>query len=413
MQILILGNGFDLASGLPTSYYDFLSWRFEQIKKKNNGIDIIIKRYIDYIERKPSKQNILGNVNDDPLEMVGIYTIEKWITYRDIHSEIKKIIDSARENSINFFDLYFYINKGKNNWYDVESQIKQIVKRINEYIDGPDDKASDIIMIQLGQRVFKMSSYISKEEIHSLFLIMFMESCKLECDWNPYEILMKELRKFEEQFKIYIKEISENVFKSPSYRKVYIDNYKKLIENRETTHILNFNYTSILKNLDQFAQRPKELNVHGKCDKITIFGIDQEACDISTDEFIFSKTYRKISENTDSMILPYKVDRDKECQKLIFYGHSLSEADYSYFQSLFDLYDIYNQAFLTFKYSVYKKEKAYEIKKEVFHSITKLIKKYGDTMTNKDHGKNLLHKILLEGRLKIEEITLEDMQYEK
>lgn len=113
------------------------------------------------------------------------------------------------------------------------------------------------------------------------------------------------------------------------------------------------------------------------------------------------------------MILPPKQDRTVDCQKLIFYGHSLSEADYSYFQSLFDLYDIYNQAFLIFKYSVYDKEKAYEIKKVVFHSITKLIKKYGDTMTNKDHGKNLLHKILLEGRLKIEEITLEDMQYEK
>lgn len=165
--------------------------------------------------------------------------------------------------------------------------------------------------------------------------------------------------------------------------------------------------------LVQTTQMPSELNVHGRFDEITIFGIDQQACDINTDEFIFSKTYRKISENTDSMILPPKQDRTVDCQKLIFYGHSLSEADYSYFQSLFDLYDIYNQAFLIFKYSVYDKEKAYEIKKVVFHSITKLIKKYGDTMTNKDHGKNLLHKILLEGRLKTEEVTLENMQYEK
>ncbi len=408
MQILILGNGFDLASGLPTSYYDFLSWRFEQIKKKNNDIDINIKTYIDYIEGKPKYIDTFRN-NKDPLLFAGI---DGGKTYRDIHSEIKKIIDSARENSINFFDLYFYINKGKNNWCDVESQIKEIVKNINVY----DEKPSDSILEGFSNRVFGSSSQISKEDIHMLFLVMFMESCKVVCDWNLYEILMKELRKFEEQFKIYITEISEKVFNSQSYRKVYIDNYKKLIENEstlETTYILNFNYTSILKNLAQIAQRTKELNVHGKFDEITIFGVDQQACNINTDEFIFSKTYRKISENTDSMILPYKVDRSIERQKLIFYGHSLSEADYSYFQSLFDLYDIYNQAFLTFKYSVYDKEKAYEIKKEVFHNITKLIKKYSDTMTNRDHGKNLLHKILLEGRLKIEEITLEDMQYEK
>ena len=97
MQILILGNGFDLAGGLPTSYNEFLSWRFEQIKKKNKDIDINIKKYIDYIESKPRKIDIFNNMDNDPLLLVGIDTLDRVKTYREIHSEIKKIIDNARE----------------------------------------------------------------------------------------------------------------------------------------------------------------------------------------------------------------------------------------------------------------------------------------------------------------------------
>ena len=44
--------------------------------------------------------------------------------------------------------------------------------------------------------------------------------------------------------------------------------------------------------------------------------------------------------------------------------------------------------------------------------MTKLLIDYGSTMGNKDHGKNLLHKILLEGRLKVEVVVLDDMRYE-
>ena len=44
--------------------------------------------------------------------------------------------------------------------------------------------------------------------------------------------------------------------------------------------------------------------------------------------------------------------------------------------------------------------------------MTKLRIEYGSTMSNKDHGKNLLHKILLEGRLKVEAVELDNMQYE-
>lgn len=80
-----------------------------------------------------------------------------------------------------------------------------------------------------------------------------------------------------------------------------------------------------------------------------------------------------------------------------FYGHSLSEADYSYFQSIFDYYDLYENTnvSLTFYYS-----EGYEQNDAIYG----LISEYGKTLTNKEQGKNLIHKLLLENRLKIEKI---------
>jgi len=81
-----------------------------------------------------------------------------------------------------------------------------------------------------------------------------------------------------------------------------------------------------------------------------------------------------------------------------FYGHSLNEADYSYFQSIFDYYNLYgnDRVALVFYYS-----KGYE----QTDSIYRLINSYGNTLTNKEQGKNLIHKLLLENRLKIVEIA--------
>ena len=88
---------------------------------------------------------------------------------------------------------------------------------------------------------------------------------------------------------------------------------------------------------------------------------------------------------------------DNQLIEIKFYGHSLSEADYSYFQSIFDFYNLYNNnnVSLLFYYS-----KGYEQNDEIY----RLINSYGKTFDNKDQGKNLIHKLLLENRLKIVEV---------
>lgn len=93
-----------------------------------------------------------------------------------------------------------------------------------------------------------------------------------------------------------------------------------------------------------------------------------------------------------------------------FYGHSLSEADYSYFQSIFDGINLYEgNTRLIFFYRPRRDNTAVEgaripdndAANEMKDKVTKLLLTYGNTLTNKDHGKNLIHKLILEGRLNV------------
>jgi hypothetical protein len=189
-------------------------------------------------------------------------------------------------------------------------------------------------------------------------------------------------------------------------------------------YILNFNYTQIKDYAyEQIRHFPRpinsgnivekadgsfyftsvnETNVHGTIKKEIIIGIDDKNIDknkkylenklIIPNEFKFSKTYRKMlllrpNDFQDETVLPNK----KDLTQIIFYGHSLGRQDYSYFQSIFDFYDIYNSNVLL--------KFCYADKFEIYDNVYNLIHEYGVSFSNTHKGKNLLHKLLLENRL--------------
>ena len=83
---------------------------------------------------------------------------------------------------------------------------------------------------------------------------------------------------------------------------------------------------------------------------------------------------------------------------LKFYGHSLSAADYSYFQSIFDYYNLYSNSNISLNFY-------YSERHEQTDAIYRLINIYGKSLSNKEQGKNLIHKLLLENRLNIIKIS--------
>lgn len=225
-----------------------------------------------------------------------------------------------------------------------------------------------------------------------------------------------ELHIIEDEFAKYlIKTIKDN----PSYEPGCKNTYKEIATigtsvplEQQANVILSFNYTTPLleKSIDDsiYYQR----NVHGDTGNYeysqtfgreyhVIFGIDGLSRMDKPEIYQFTKTARVLE--LPNQYLPEEMkgrsifdaqENGDEIKEIKFFGHSLGEADYSYFQSLFDQVDLYgSKTKLTFCYTTMHGPN--------YDAIIELMNRYGETVIPEAHGRNLLHKLLLEERLKI------------
>lgn len=171
---------------------------------------------------------------------------------------------------------------------------------------------------------------------------------------------------------------------------------------------MSFNYTNQISNYFDGGEDGVLVNIHGKLGEDIIFGIDGKDCMDNPIAVQFTKTYRLMlrgGSKTDGLISTANSANLQNATDVIkFYGHSLGKADYSYFQSIFDGVDLYeSKTVLVFYYPLDNSDNAEDINSKrctkLANSINSLLVAYGATMDNADHGKNLLHKLLLEGRL--------------
>ena len=134
------------------------------------------------------------------------------------------------------------------------------------------------------------------------------------------------------------------------------------------------------------------MNIHGNVED-PIFGIDSKYTD-NPNLINFTKTSRLLGNWT--IHDQWKLPEPNNLNNINFLGHSLSKADYSYFQSIFDYYNIYDSHIqLNFLYN-----ENYDVDGSHQHTnVMNLITEYGNTLDNKDKSKNLLHKMLLENRI--------------
>lgn len=195
-------------------------------------------------------------------------------------------------------------------------------------------------------------------------------------------------------------------------RKTYLSNTKTLESKvcpgtraiNDRTFLLSFNYTNPFTQ-DHFIST----NVHGLVgdqDGI-ILGIDMndntDDSNLVREAVFFSKTLRKLgaAKYQSSWALPNK----ESVFKIVLYGHSLSKADYSYFQSIFDFYDIYNGTVdLRFFFSKYGNKTSSDCRLEQQKSITDLLDYYSSTISRTGPKINIINKLLLENRIHLVEI---------
>ncbi|MDR0918013.1 MAG: bacteriophage abortive infection AbiH family protein [Oscillospiraceae bacterium] len=383
--ITVIGNGFDRHLGYKTGYTDFFKWLFEDREKTTKNIYVEIEEPVNFsyivnkdnIRTQKMAGEILHNFKHDNFYYKDISRINDW------------------------WSLYFYEKKNElpnENWSSIEEKIENILKK---------SESENLIK---NVRLWNWRYYDLKKEGNPL---SFYDYIRIKNEIFPkkgenvFEYLLSELKKFEAKFIEYMEEQlskSDYTFEADkllSILKSFAQNdcNKRLERKSEKVNIQWEDYILNFNTILSFNYTGDFINVHGTIEeKDIIFGIDEKTEVVDGAE-IFKKTYRKLFLKQPSEELP------DDCDYILFYGHSLAPADYSYFLNLFEIYDIYKSGvkllfFVNDKIYDYNWYNQKELAKNV-DAVYKLIHKAGKDFLGDLKGDNLLHKMQVENRIQV------------
>lgn len=388
-KLIILGNGFDLACTLRSTYNHFFSER----------ISTEVEEQLD---------EALTCFREQMMGVSSYYdTIFKVKEPKDYH--VKRVIQNyngagkhdvyeiINNRNLTFWDLIFYYSGGKEKnlqWQDVEQKMLEFFCSTDVNVKFPNlDMMKRFLRNQL--RTVNVATRLC------FHLASFLPNRK---NYEPDEFLnylYDELRSFETFFADYLNRSVNVSYELEACRLLLkISGATSIAEMSDK--VFSFNYTN------PFKEQIKIINVHGTLkEKNIIFGIDQENINPDQDIYRFTKTFRQMTETKLAVTYQENILPDKEeINEIVFFGHSLSALDYSYFQTIFDHYELYQSKIrLVFYYQVYFEKTREELELDLAKKISKMLHSYSPSIDNPKKGKNLLHKLLLEKRLIIKEIS--------
>lgn len=184
MNILVIGNGFDLAHGLPTSYKDFIDCckkidllfspcthgKLDKSLIIKNHMNPLLKERIEYIYENGTV--IVGASSDHSYK---IYTIDSTFdkTLNEMYECIKKNM---------WYKLFLDKSSLNNTWIDFEKEISIVIQSLNELIaQNPNDtkrfvrKYCNIFKIKFSKQYGKISDCINSLEEDLTKLIRALE----------------------------------------------------------------------------------------------------------------------------------------------------------------------------------------------------------------------------------------------
>lgn len=313
MNVLVIGNGFDLAHGLPTRYMDFL----EFIEKYKEYYDNSLV-YCDYTNITVYFKDLKENRSDIYNEINSLINGNRWIHH---------FLRLKDENML----------KNKPTWIDFESEISKVIRTLDKIKRRfKNDSYSERNQVKLDEYEFEVLHDIfdfdRKLDIVSSFLL-------LEEIESITKKLVEDLNKLIRCLEIYLDDYVSNKYFETLKKKEFITNLK-------IDKILSFNYTNTYKRL--YGSSHIEFNyIHGmvnrkhdlnSCD--LILGIDEYLDGNEKNRYVdfiqFKKFYQRIYKSTSCIYKEwletfemYKKELPKLRQMLNIYfiGHSLDVTD--------------------------------------------------------------------------------------
>lgn len=397
-QLIILGNGFDLNCGLKSGFSSFFKSRMDLIEELGKGEEHEFFKAV-----KQSGLTLWDLILACRNPRFGGCKDTAWC---DVEAAMTAVVvgDSDDSEAVTAWSINRYLSA--RSWMEYMHE-----KMVEAEREGDDEE------IYHRTNDWEMSRYSFEDievspsgKIARYTLSAFPEYESGEV--GILQVLLDELRRLESEFDAYLRAV---VAKTEQYEDSSSALLERLIESDQggrasggmITTILDFNYTT-----PKIPQRYQEgdvdiVNVHGKLGDEIVFGIDGTNHMKDMSLVRFTKTYRllklKTIESHPPIVHPpsgASLDAARTVA-IKFYGHSLARADYSYFQSIFDDVDLYGGSVkLCFYFSDYCED----AEERQLLQVSNLLSAYGRTMGNKKHGKNLIHKLLLERRLTIQAI---------
>ena len=379
-QLIVVGNGFDLACGLKSKYFDFFGSRLAQI---------------DEIET---------------------YLRQSWC-------------DAVRSANLTLWDFLLRMQRGSN-WCQVEATMARWVLPHHDdgergsYIDRSLQKVRHYPFADPNTDQTTNNGRLEDEQDDEEYMlgnvarfVWMTEGRKAAVRMDRaglLAILRSELRRLERLFSAFL---ADQVAKTSAYysdaalllSKLRYDEVPWEDASVGETSLLTFNYTQPFAHLDCGISEDNIVNIHGNLDGEVVFGVDGTECMGDLDALPFTKTYRVASMGARMKKSLYDTAAGiigfSRTSAIKFFGHSLGEADYAYFQSIFDGINLYGgNTKLIFYYRPWQGVTQDEVRADMVRRVARLLGTYGKTLDNKDHGKNLMHKLLLEGRITVRAI---------
>lgn len=344
MNLVLLGNGFDLSLGLPTSYIDFLDtmdfilesdpdnyqtvadiWRSKQLQKCNKNIANAYDRYRAIYESVPFPKGFIAAIKS---------TLEKNIWYRYLTGSFNKDVG----------------------WIDFEQEIQSVMESFSFVLNSCE-----------GQPSINISGNFQKD-----FYIVHSFNFLLECEKQKKNNIFEEIYSVKREFTIErplgsghrvidkektIAYLYDELRSFTSLLQKYLDVFidvpfaeavkQKMIGSHKlfgyTKRVITLNYTHSFECLYPTID---VIHLHGEVGKKIVLGIPSDVCDNeefpNTDFIMFKKYFQRLVYGTDKEYLYALLEELQDSPEkisLAVMGHSLDVSDRDIIVELFNASD--------------------------------------------------------------------------
>jgi hypothetical protein len=348
-RLFIIGNGFDLAHGLPTSYNDFINnfWANLSTTYQNDNVKKLVLvddmnyGYINYSKNPLDFNEFIQNVKGYATEY-GCKFEEKTYTLSKSNSSVKTIFKFQS----NFF---FLINKSQSidNWVDIEnlyySELKRIVK--SEKLDTR--KTVEDCEREKRGKVKELNEEFNQVKT---LLINYLKDVVNNYDftfsgnteWSGLCNLLKPISRYNNESGL-LHEFNDAIDKE-MIENIFEEEQKTRNKDYSMSYFLNFNYTPLIseycKKLGENFKNEQN-QIHGNIFEEIIFGFGDESDidyhlieNINDNEYLnFFKSFEYLENDRYNKFLNFL---DLESFQLIIMGHSLGLSDRVLLKTVFE-----------------------------------------------------------------------------